>query len=83
MDYRDFLIIGINKLFVKKAVNRNFTLTDHHYYVYGENGRHKMVSLLLSFDYNASISTPNLYYQDVVKCLDPVEEISSEENSNS
>lgn len=78
MDYVNFLIVGMNKLFVKKAVNRNFTLTDHQYYIYGENGRHKMISLLLSFDYETSISTPNLYYQDVLKCLDSAEIINSD-----
>lgn len=83
MDYGSFLIVGINKLFVKKAVNQNFTLIDNQYYIYGEEGRHKMISLILNFGFNASVNTPNLYYQDVVKCLDSIELIRDQNNTNS
>lgn len=78
MDYCSFLITGINKLFIRKAVNYNYTLTSPEYYSYGETGRHKMIAIILNFIFDDSVNTPSLYYRDIIKCLDTIEVIENQ-----
>lgn len=77
MSYESFLIVGINKLFIVKAVNHNYTLINQEYYLYGESGRHPMISLILNFSFNDTQNTPTLYYQDIIKCLDTINQIAT------
>lgn len=76
LNYLSFLTVGISKLFVKKSSSYNYEIIKHQFMHYGGGGRRKMISLILDFNYNELKTTTDIYYDNVVKCVDETEIIS-------
>ncbi|MFA5953799.1 MAG: hypothetical protein WC812_04355 [Candidatus Pacearchaeota archaeon] len=74
IQYYEFVTISLVKLIIKKATHFNYKLSKQEFYYYGENGRRKMISILINFEYNPN-STPGLYYSEVIKSLEKVNEL--------
>jgi len=69
LDYDYLSLVGLIKIILKKASNHLFQLNKHEYYIYGEEGRKKMYSVLFNFEYVTDKSEFLIYSQDVSKSL--------------
>lgn len=70
MNYDNLSIIGLTKLILRNSSNTLYKLVKHEYYIYGEEGRHKMYSILLNFEYlGAGNAITTIYSQDVISAL--------------
>ncbi len=68
LDYDDLSIIGLTKLIFRNSSNTYFKLVKHEFYVYGGNGRRKMYSILLNFEYIGNGTSQNIIYSEDVAC---------------
>ncbi len=78
LGYDEFVIIGITKLILSAASNYRYKLLNQEYYIYGEESRRKMLSILLKFEnQGGSHSTPSLYYENVVRVLEDINNLNT------
>jgi hypothetical protein len=82
LDYENLSIIGLTKLIFRNSSNAYFKLVKHEFYVYGENGRRKMYSILLNFEFiGNAISQSTIYSQDVVCALTKISTLQNKTNA--
>ena len=78
LEYDQFVIIGITKLILSAASNNRYKLLNQEYYIYGEENRRKMFSILLNFkNQGGSHSIPSLYYENVVGVLEDINDLNA------
>lgn len=78
LGYDEFVIIGITKLIISAASNHKYKLLNQAFYIYGEESRRKMLSILLKFEnQGGSHSTPSLYYENVVRVLEDINNLNT------
>ncbi|WP_299122999.1 hypothetical protein [uncultured Winogradskyella sp.] len=74
LNYDNLSIIGLTKLIFRNSSNTYFKLVKHEFYVYGGNGRRKMYSILLNFEFIGNGTSQNtIYSQDVASALSEIE----------
>jgi hypothetical protein len=76
ISYGNLVILGLAKIIAKHASHNNYQIHKNEFYSYGENGRHKMLSLLFCFKHVGGTAGPSLYLTDVIKTLNSVEIIN-------
>lgn len=69
LDYDQLSIIGLSKIIIQKASHHRYNLNKNEFYIYGEQGRHKMFSILLNFDFKEDTAEHALYSNSVIKSL--------------
>jgi len=69
LDYNKLSVIGVSKVIIQKASRHQFNLHKNEFYVYGEQDRRQMFSILLNFDYQGDIAEHALYTNCVAKTL--------------
>lgn len=77
LDYDKFSLVGLIKVILKQASHNLFQLNKHEYYVYGEEGKKKMYSILLNFEYTPNKSTFLIYSEDVTKSLAEINDLTA------
>lgn len=78
LNYDNLSLIGLTKIVLKKASNSRFRLAKHEYFVYGENGRKRMYSVLFNFNFEEDSSENLIYSEVVVNSLSNIKDLSIE-----
>ncbi|HEX8331605.1 MAG TPA: hypothetical protein VF622_03230 [Segetibacter sp.] len=71
IEYDNLSVVGISKIVIHHAAQNLFSLNKNEFYVYGEEGRRKMYSLLFNLEYSGQQGREQLIYQNnVIRALD-------------
>jgi hypothetical protein len=69
LDYDRLSVIGLSKIIIQKAAHHKYNLHKNEFYIYGEEGRRKMFSMLLNFDFQQETADHAIYSNCVSKSL--------------
>ena len=72
LNYDQLSLVGLTKIILKKASNNLYQLNKHELYIYGEDDRRKMYSVLFNFKYTNDKAENLIYSEDVVKSLSEI-----------
>lgn len=69
LDYDNLSLIGLTKIILKKASNNKFKLVKNELFIYGEDGRKKMYSVMYNFEYDEHKADYLIYSEHVAFSL--------------
>lgn len=75
LHYDKLSVIGISKVIIQKASRHKFNLHKNEFYIYGEEGRRQMYSILLNFDFQAETPEHTVYTACIAKSLDEINDL--------
>ncbi|WP_346316533.1 hypothetical protein [Chitinophaga sp. YIM B06452] len=80
LNYEQLSIIGLAKVIIKKASEHKFEIFKNEFYLYGEQNRRKMFSILLNFEFSKNARPHKIYSKDVVKSLTTLTDLNEKSN---
>ena len=72
LDYNNLSIIGISKVIIQKAARHRYNLHKNEFFIYGEENRRPMFSILLNFDFQTDTPEHTIYTNCVTKSLEDI-----------